>query len=77
LLRGLEQHLNEACLGTVSEIFEAEPPYRPAGAPAQAWSVAELLHVLRVDLNAAETGSENPAGRKHRAKAELSKGAHP
>jgi len=77
LLRGLEQHLNEACLGTVSEIFEAEPPYRPAGAPAQAWSVAELLHVLRVDLNAAETGSENPAGRKHRAKAERSGGAHP
>jgi len=50
LLRGLDTHLEEACLGTVSEIFEPEPPYRPVGAPAQAWSVAELLQVLRVDL---------------------------
>ena len=50
LLRGLEKHLEEACLGTVSEIFEPEAPHRPVGAPAQAWSVAELLQVLRVDL---------------------------
>jgi glycogen debranching enzyme len=76
LLLRLEQHLNEACLGTVSEIFEAEPPYRPAGAPAQAWSVAELLHVLKVDLVAAEVGSEGVVGRKHRAAPELSGGAH-
>jgi len=76
LLRGLEQHLNEACLGTVSEIFEAEPPYRAAGAPAQAWSVAELLRVLKVDLVAGEVGSEGVVGRKHRTEAELSGGAH-
>jgi predicted glycogen debranching enzyme len=75
LLRRLEQHLNEACLGTVSEIFEAEPPYRPAGAPAQAWSVAELLHLLKVDLVAAEVGSQGAVGRKHRAKSELPGGA--
>lgn len=37
------EHLREAGLGTVSEIFEPEPPYRPVGAIAQAWSVAELL----------------------------------
>ncbi len=50
LLRGLEQHLDQACVGTVSEIFEAEPPFRPVGAPAQAWSVAELLRLLTADL---------------------------
>ena len=76
LLRRLEQHLNEACLGTVSEIFEAEPPYRPAGAPAQAWSVAELLHVLMVDLSSADSGSERVGGRKPRAKPELPGGVH-
>ncbi len=44
LLRGLERHLaEEGCLGTISEILEPEPPYRPVGAPAQAWSVAEVL----------------------------------
>jgi predicted glycogen debranching enzyme len=51
LLGGLERHLaEEGCLGTISEILEPEPPYRPAGAPAQAWSVAEILHVLETEL---------------------------
>ena len=38
-----EAHFRDAGLGSISEIFEAEPPYRPAGAIAQAWSVGELL----------------------------------
>ncbi|HEX5758815.1 MAG TPA: amylo-alpha-1,6-glucosidase [Thermoanaerobaculia bacterium] len=42
-LAGFLPHLGEACLGTVSEIFDAEPPYRPRGCVSQAWSVAELL----------------------------------
>jgi predicted glycogen debranching enzyme len=50
LFHGLELHLEEACLGTISEIFEAEAPYRAVGAPAQAWSVAALLDVLIHDL---------------------------
>jgi predicted glycogen debranching enzyme len=36
-------HLGEAGLGTISEIFDAEPPYTPRGCIAQAWSVAEVL----------------------------------
>jgi predicted glycogen debranching enzyme len=47
-------HLEEAGLGTVSEIFDAEPPHAPRGAVAQAWSVAELLRAYR----ALETGKE-------------------
>ena len=43
ILAPFEAHFREAGIGTVSEIFEAEPPYRPAGAIAQAWSVGELL----------------------------------
>jgi predicted glycogen debranching enzyme len=42
-LEGLVPHLGEACLGTVSEIFDAEPPFTPRGCVAQAWSVAEVL----------------------------------
>ena len=34
------------CLGQLPECFEPEPPFRPVGAPAQAWSVAEVLRVL-------------------------------
>jgi predicted glycogen debranching enzyme len=42
-LDGLVPHLGEACLGTISEIFDAEPPFTPRGCAAQAWSVAEIL----------------------------------
>jgi 4-alpha-glucanotransferase len=42
-LAAMRDHLFDAGLGTISEIFEAEPPYRPSGAPSQAWSVACVL----------------------------------
>jgi predicted glycogen debranching enzyme len=43
LLEGFEYHLDEACVGSISEIFDAEEPYTPRGCVAQAWSVAEVL----------------------------------
>jgi predicted glycogen debranching enzyme len=43
LLFGLRDHLGQACVGSVSEIFDAEKPFLPRGAIAQAWGVAELL----------------------------------
>ena len=47
LLEPFTAHLLDAGLGTISEIFEPEPPYRPVGCIAQAWSVSEVLrHVL-------------------------------
>ena len=42
-LGGFHDHLQEACVGTISEIFDAEAPYWPRGCAAQAWSVAEVL----------------------------------
>ncbi|HEY6881676.1 MAG TPA: amylo-alpha-1,6-glucosidase, partial [Polyangiales bacterium] len=39
---------HEACLGQVSEVFSGDAPHTPGGAPAQAWSVAELYRVLHV-----------------------------
>jgi glycogen debranching enzyme len=42
-LRGFTKHLGEACIGSISEVFDAEPPYTPRGCCAQAWSVAEVL----------------------------------
>jgi len=41
-------HLREAGLGTVSEIFDGDPPHRPRGCIAQAWGVAELLRLCRL-----------------------------
>ena len=42
-LEGFVPHLDAACIGQVSEIFDAEAPFAPRGCVAQAWSVAELL----------------------------------
>jgi predicted glycogen debranching enzyme len=49
LLRPLLRHLTEdACLGSISEVFDGDPPHRPGGCCAQAWSVAEVLRIYRM-----------------------------
>jgi predicted glycogen debranching enzyme len=42
-LDGCIAALDQFGLGTIGEIFDAEPPYTPRGCIAQAWSVAEVL----------------------------------
>jgi 4-alpha-glucanotransferase len=42
-LEPIADHLRDAALGQVSEIFDGDAPYHPRGAPAQAWSVACIL----------------------------------
>lgn len=42
-LTPLIHHLSEACLGSISEIFDGDPPHAPRGCFAEAWSVAEIL----------------------------------
>jgi predicted glycogen debranching enzyme len=42
-LEPMAQHLNSACLGTLSEIFDGDAPHNARGCFAQAWSVAEIL----------------------------------
>jgi predicted glycogen debranching enzyme len=43
----LIRHLNEqACLGSISEIFDGDEPHGPRGCFAQAWSVAELIRAI-------------------------------
>jgi len=48
--RALNNHLCEAGLGTVSEIFDGDPPHLPRGCIAQAWSVGELLRSYVEDV---------------------------
>jgi predicted glycogen debranching enzyme len=45
LLNGFSKHFDEAGIGSISEIFDGDPPHTPQGCFAQAWSVAELLRV--------------------------------
>jgi glycogen debranching enzyme len=47
LLSPLLLHVMQGgCVGSVSEIFDAEAPFTPRGCAAQAWSVAELTRAL-------------------------------
>ena len=46
-LAPLQAHLSDAGLGHVSEVADGDAPHRPAGCPFQAWSVGELLRVVR------------------------------
>ncbi len=47
VIENFKYHLNEACIGSVSEIFDAEPPHHPRGCVGQAWGVAEILRVIK------------------------------
>lgn len=40
-------HLRDACIGSISEIFDGNEPLTPRGCFAQAWSVAEILRVYK------------------------------
>ncbi len=63
LLDGLIAHLEAAGAGSISEVFDAEPPYTPRGCIAQAWSVAEVLRCLWKISAVRHEGSSSPAGR--------------
>jgi predicted glycogen debranching enzyme len=45
-LDGFRPHLDEGCVGSISEVFDATPPFTQRGCIAQAWSVAEVLRSL-------------------------------
>lgn len=54
-LSNFHDHLKEACLGQVSEIFDGDAPHTPRGCVAQAWSVAELLRAAVEDVYRSES----------------------
>jgi predicted glycogen debranching enzyme len=47
MISGFRTRIGEALVGQVSEIFDAEKPHKPRGCAAQAWSVAELLRIVK------------------------------
>ena len=42
-LSPMANHLQDGCIGSISEIFDGGVPFTPRGCFAQAWSVAEVL----------------------------------
>lgn len=59
-LESLADHLGDCGLGTISEIFDGDPPHTPRGCMAQAWSVAEVLRVYRELETALKTAKTDP-----------------
>jgi predicted glycogen debranching enzyme len=54
----LIQELDTHCVGSLSEIFDGDPPFTPRGCIAQAWTVAEMLRVWQA-AEAASSTQEN------------------
>jgi glycogen debranching enzyme len=50
LLKGLERHLDEAGIGTISEVFDGNAPHKPGGCISQAWSIAEISRAWAEDV---------------------------
>jgi predicted glycogen debranching enzyme len=71
-LRPILRHLDEAGLGHVSEIADAEPPHTPRGCPFQAWSVGEALRLQETLLR-----EPLPAARRRPARRPESPGRAP
>jgi predicted glycogen debranching enzyme len=69
-LAAFEGHLDDGCVGSISEIFDAEPPYVPRGCVAQAWSVAEVLrcavYAARDPVGAASSSINRPSSARKR-----------
>ncbi len=51
IIRPFYEHIKTAGVGTISEIFDGDPPYSPRGCISQAWSVAEILRSYLEDVN--------------------------
>ncbi len=47
IFQGLVDAMDEAGLGQISEVYDGDPPHRPGGCIAQAWSVAAAIHIRR------------------------------
>jgi len=48
---GFEEDMIIAGIGTISEIYDGDPPHNPRGAISQAWSVAALLRINEIILD--------------------------
>ena len=48
LIKGFDDTMAQYGVGTIAEIYDGDPPHRPKGAISQAWSVGELLRIMRL-----------------------------
>lgn len=65
IIRGFEEDIQAYCIGSVNEVYDADPPYRPKGSMSQAWSVGAVLEICRMAKEYG-TDTEEPKAKKSR-----------
>ena len=45
IYHGFEEEMTNAGIGTISEIYDGDPPFKARGAISQAWSVSEIFRI--------------------------------
>lgn len=55
LYYGFEEEMNKNGIGSISEVYDGDPPHAGKGAISQAWSVAALLRIRRMIKNYSTT----------------------
>jgi predicted glycogen debranching enzyme len=48
IIAGFEEEMAENCIGTISEVYEGNPPYTAQGGISQAWNVAGILRTAKL-----------------------------
>lgn len=71
-LMPIMEHLNNAGLGHIAEIADADPPHTPRGCPFQAWSVGEALRLDRMILALSEKPKIRASSRARAASKKVS-----
>lgn len=51
IMESFEDDMTEHCIGTMSEIYNGNPPHRAKGAISQAWSVAGVIYATHLVQN--------------------------
>lgn len=78
IIAGFEEDIQAYCIGSVNEVYDADPPYTPKGSMSQAWSVGSVLEICRMaqehGMKMGEEPQEKKIPAKKSAKAEAKSG---
>ena len=67
ILAGFEEDIQAYCIGSVNEVYDADPPYTPRGSISQAWSVGAVLEICRMVSEYGSATQQEPKAAKRAA----------
>lgn len=63
MLEYFEEDIQTYCIGSVNEVYDADPPYTPKGSMSQAWSVGSVLSICDMVAKYGAKDAEAPVKR--------------